>query len=150
MTWHDKHPGMLSRRAVPSQKPKANYRRPTPPPPQLQQWRHNGRDGVSNHDCLRNRLFRRRSRQTSKIRVTGLCAGNSPVTGEFHAQMASNAENIPCDDVIMTHPPPPLIVLNFLLRGPSYHYFLYLQIQNKFQMGNSTTIFNSMKSSIQK
>ena len=28
-------------------------------------------------------------------RVTGLCAGNSPVTGEFPAQMASNAENVP-------------------------------------------------------
>ena len=25
--------------------------------------------------------------------ITGLCAGNSPVTGEFPAQMASNAEN---------------------------------------------------------
>ena len=25
---------------------------------------------------------------------SGLCAGNSPVTGEFPAQMASNAENI--------------------------------------------------------
>ena len=32
--------------------------------------------------------------KTSKLRVTGLCAGNSPGTGEFHAQMASNAENI--------------------------------------------------------
>ena len=32
--------------------------------------------------------------QTSKLRVTGLCAGNSPGTGEFPAQMASNAENI--------------------------------------------------------
>ena len=31
---------------------------------------------------------------TSKPRVTGLCVGNSPVTGEFPAQMASNAENI--------------------------------------------------------
>ena len=29
----------------------------------------------------------------SKLRVIGLCAGNSPVTGEFPAQMASNAEN---------------------------------------------------------
>ena len=28
------------------------------------------------------------------LRVTGLCVGNSPVTGEFPAQMASNAENI--------------------------------------------------------
>ena len=32
--------------------------------------------------------------QTSKLRVTCLCAGNSPVTGEFPAQMASNAENV--------------------------------------------------------
>ena len=61
------------------------------------QWRHNERDGVSNHqthDCLLNRLFRRRSKKTSKLRVTGLCAGNSPVTGEFPAQRASNAENV--------------------------------------------------------
>ena len=58
-------------------------------------WRHNERHGVSNHqphDCLLNRLFRRRSKKKSKLR-TGLCAGNSPVTGEFHAQRASNAEN---------------------------------------------------------
>ena len=59
------------------------------------QWRHNGRDGVPNdqpHNCLLNRLFRLRSKQTSKLRVTGLFAGNSPVTGEFLAQKASNAE----------------------------------------------------------
>ena len=61
------------------------------------QWRHNGRDSVSNHqhhDCLLNRLFRRRSKKTSKLRVTGLCAGNSPGTGEFPAQMSSYAENV--------------------------------------------------------
>ena len=61
------------------------------------QWHHNGRGGVSNHqlhDCLLNRLFKRRSKKTSKLRVTALCAGNSPETGEFPAQMASNAENI--------------------------------------------------------
>ena len=39
--------------------------------------------------------------KTSKLRVTGLCEGNSLVTGEFPAQMASNAENISIDDVIM-------------------------------------------------
>ena len=68
------------------------------------QWRHNGRDSVSNHqphDCLLNRLFRRRSKKTSKRRVTGLCAWNSPGTGEFPAQMASHAENVPIDDFIM-------------------------------------------------
>ena len=56
-----------------------------------------GLDSVSNHqphNCLLNRLFRRRSKKTSKLRVTGLCVGNSPVTGEFPAQMASNAENV--------------------------------------------------------
>ena len=30
----------------------------------------------------------------SKLRVTGLCEGNSPVTGEFPAQRASDAENV--------------------------------------------------------
>ena len=37
----------------------------------------------------------------SKLCVNGLCAGNSPVTSEFPAQMASNAEMFPFDDVIM-------------------------------------------------
>ena len=40
-------------------------------------------------------LFRRRSNKASKLRVTGLCEGNSPVIGEFRAQMTSNAENVP-------------------------------------------------------
>ena len=50
------------------------------------QWCHNERDGISNHqphDCSLNRLFRRRSKKTSKLCVTSLCKGNSPVTGEF-------------------------------------------------------------------
>ena len=32
--------------------------------------------------------------KTSKLRITGLFARNSPVTGEFPAQMASNADNV--------------------------------------------------------
>ena len=61
-------------------------------------WRHNERDGVSSHqphDCLLKRLFRRRSKETSKFRVTGLCVGNSSVTGEFPTQRASSAQNAP-------------------------------------------------------
>ena len=61
------------------------------------QWRHNEREGVSNHrrlDGLLNRLFRRGSKKTLKLRVTGLCEGNSPVTGEFPSQRASNAKNV--------------------------------------------------------
>ena len=68
------------------------------------QWRHNEHDGVSNHqpnDCSLNRLFRRSSKKTSKLRVTGLCVGNSPVTDEFPAERTSNAEKFPFDDVIM-------------------------------------------------
>ena len=61
------------------------------------QWRNNWHDGISNHQphhCLLNRLFRRRSKKAAKHRVTGRCAGNSPVTGEFPAQKGSNAENV--------------------------------------------------------
>ena len=56
----------------------------------------NGRDCVSNHqphDCLLNRLFRRRWKKTSKLRVNGLCVANSAGTGDFPAQRDSNAEN---------------------------------------------------------
>ena len=59
------------------------------------QWHHNGHDGVSNHQprhWLLDRLFRRRSQKTSKLRVTGICAANSTMTGEFRAP--SNTENI--------------------------------------------------------
>ena len=52
-----------------------------------------GDDTLRDGDLL-NRLFGCRSKKTSKLRVTGLCAGNSPGTGEFPTQMASNAENV--------------------------------------------------------
>ena len=61
------------------------------------QWRYNERDGISNHrclDCLLKCLFRRRSNKTPKLRVIGLCEGNSPVTSELPTQRASNAENV--------------------------------------------------------
>ena len=61
------------------------------------QWGDDERDGVSNYrrlDGLVNRLFKRRSKKTSKFRVNGLSDGNSPVIGEFPSQRASNAENV--------------------------------------------------------
>ena len=61
------------------------------------QWCHNECNGISNHqhlDCLLNRLFRCISKKASKLCVTGLCEGNSPVTGGFPAQRAINAENV--------------------------------------------------------
>ena len=61
-------------------------------------WRLNERDGVSNHlrlDCLLKRLFGHRSKKTRKLRATGLCEWNPPVTGGFPSQRASNAEMFP-------------------------------------------------------
>ena len=53
-------------------------------------WRHNDHAGVSNHQphgCLLNRLFRRKSKKTSTLRVTGLCAGNSPEISRTNGQL---------------------------------------------------------------
>ena len=60
-------------------------------------WRHNSRDGPSDHQrlgCLLSRLFRRRSRKTTKFRTTGLCERNPSVTDGFRSQRASNVENV--------------------------------------------------------
>ena len=59
--------------------------------------RYNEPDGVSYHqpvDYLLSVLFMRRSEETSKLRGTGLCEANSPVTGEFPAERASNPQNV--------------------------------------------------------
>ena len=57
--------------------------------------RHHGHDCVSNH-----RLFKRRSKKTSKLRVTGLCAGNSlgPVNSPHKWPVTRKMS--PFDDVI--------------------------------------------------
>ena len=52
-------------------------------------------------DCLLKRLFGSRSKKTPKFRLTGLCAGNSPFTGEIPAQRAVMRKMFPFDDVIM-------------------------------------------------
>ena len=59
---------------------------------------------VSNHqphECLLNRLFRRRSKNTSKLRVTGLCEGNPQVTSEFPAQRLVTRKMFRFDGVII-------------------------------------------------
>ena len=60
---------------------------------------HHKSGGVSNHqphDCLLNRLFRRRSKKTSKLRVTGLCVGIPRTNGQ-----PVTRKMFPFDDVIM-------------------------------------------------
>ena len=67
-------------------------------------WRHNDHDGVSNHQphgCLLNRLFGRRSKKTSKIHVTGLCAGKSPGPVNSPHKGPVTRKMFTFDDVIM-------------------------------------------------
>ena len=66
-------------------------------------WRHNERDDVSNHrrlDCLLNRLFRRRSKNTSMLRATGLCLGKSPV--KFTRKGPITRNMFPFNDTFMS------------------------------------------------
>ena len=72
-------------------------------------WCHNGCDGVSNHQphgCLLNRLFRCRSKKTSKLRVTVLCVGNSPGTGDSPHKWPVTRKMFPFHDVIMNYAEP--------------------------------------------
>ena len=69
-------------------------------------WRHNDHDGVSNqqpHGCLLNRLFKRRSKKRSKLRVTGPCAGNSPGPVNSLHKWPVTRKMLPFDDVIMCY-----------------------------------------------
>ena len=68
-------------------------------------WRHNDHDSVSIHqpdECLLNRLFRRRSKKTSKLRVTGLCEGNSPGPVNSPHKGPVTRKMFPFDDVIIS------------------------------------------------
>ena len=103
------------------------------------QWRHNDHDGVSNHQphgSLLNLLFRRRSKKTSKLRVTGLCAG----TGEFPAQRASNADFFPFDYVIM--PRRVRAVLAAYSDHTDYQPTLYVAIDPFYRCMKSINVFN--------
>ena len=77
-----------------------------PPHKYTLQWRHNERNGVSNHqphDCLLNRISQRRSKKISKPRVTGLCEGihRGPVSSPHKGPVTRKM--LPFDDAIMTN-----------------------------------------------
>ena len=84
------------------------------------QWRHDDHDGVSNHQpnsCLLNRLFRCRSKKTSKLRVTGLCVGNSPGPVNSPHKWPVTRKMLPFDDVIMRAAPTWWKNAGYSLRG---------------------------------
>ena len=67
-------------------------------------WRHNDHNGVSHHQphgCLLNRVFRHTSKKTPKLRVTGLCARNSPGPVNSPHKRPVTRKMFPFDDVIM-------------------------------------------------
>ena len=94
------------------------------------QWRHNDHDCVSNHQprgCLLNRLFKRRSKKTSKLRVTGLCVENSPGPVNSPHKGPVTRKMFPFDDVIMTN-------LNSFCNFPSRPYTLaYRHFKSKHE-----------------
>ena len=69
------------------------------------QWRHNGRDGVSNCrplHCLLNHLFRRRSNKRHQSSASlAFCAGNSPMTVNYPHKGPVTRKMFPFDDVIV-------------------------------------------------
>ena len=125
-------------------------------------WRHNDHDGVSNHQphgCLLNRLFRRRSKKTSKLRITGLCAGNSPRPVNSPHKGPVTRKMFPFDDVIMYAFIHFQTLLTFLgkycfikaghisgiQRGPMIY-----TIWEYYASGECATIYNSMKIKIRR
>ena len=109
------------------------------------QWCHNEHNDVSNHqshNCLLNRLFRGRSKKTSKLRVTGLCVGNSPVTGELPHKGPVTRKMFPFDDIIMISTSPAaagLIVIDAtastaaeLMHSPPVNMTAILEIKHDF------------------
>ena len=49
---------------------------------------------ITSFTIVHSTVYSGADKKKSKLRVTGLCVGNSPVTGEFPAQIASNVENV--------------------------------------------------------
>ena len=112
------------------------------------QWRHNDHDGVSNHQprgCLLDRLFRRRSKKTSKLRVTGLCVGKSP--GPHKGPVTRKM--FPFDDVIMKiNPAMHTVALSILQVDGSYqpettiNLFMYSKSQLYYLLIMTSSIGN--------
>ena len=87
-------------------------------------WRYNDHDGVSNHqphDCLLNCWFGRRLKKTSKLRVTCLCAGNSPGPMNSPHKEPVTRKMFPFDDVIMPNYSLVCLLVLFWYRMPCRH-----------------------------
>ena len=109
-------------------------------------WRHNDHDSVSNrqpHGCLLNRLFRRRSKKTSTLRVTGLCVGNSPGPVNSPHKGPVTRKMFSFDDVIMSYS---TNIMHYTLSRIAYAYrenrdFVFIIIAQFMMSANSRIRF---------
>ena len=106
------------------------------------QWRHNGHDCVSDHqpyDCLLNRLFRHISKKTSKLRATGLCAGNSPGPVNSPHKWPVTRKMFPFDDVIMKQK---------YRAFPPWHYLFKYRLSSTGQYAQGKWVHPGIKTTI--
>ena len=122
------------------------YKQEELPPIQALRWRHKERDSVSNHQphhCLlkKKRLFRRRSKKISKLRVTGLCVGNSPGPVNSPHNRPVTRKQFLFDDVIMGCEL--LNLFSCLWASPWWVYIIYIhhiwQVTGEYKWFNVTT-----------
>ena len=76
------------------------------------------------------------NKKPSKFRFTGLCAVNSPETGEFPAQRASNAENI---SIWWCHHVPQ--IFNLLIRIFHFGYITITFFRSDFRLLGNALVF---------
>ena len=112
-------------------------------------WRHNDHYSVLNHQphgCLRNRLFRRRWKKTSKLRVTGLCVGNSPGPVNSPHKGPVTRKMFPFDDVIMMNfSHCDLVLLLFADTTKINEHNRYKSVLHNFQTTDRTSCPNAEK-----
>ena len=104
------------------------------------QWRHNGCDSVSNHqphDILLNRLFSRRSKNTPKLRVTGLCAGE--FTGDRWIPRPNGQSRGTCFHLMTSS-----CNVNFILVGCNHHTETTLWFQRNISEINTSYEFKML------
>ena len=108
------------------------------------QWHYYMPDGASDHrrlDYLLNRFFRCGSKKTSKLRVTGLCEGNSSVTGELPQKGPVTRKIFPFDDVIMTYHPWRFVLLKLTYNEMITHDDISLLQGKRYEIYTHSLVF---------
>ena len=90
-------------------------------------------------------LFKRSSKKTSKLCVSGLFEENPPVIGGFPTQRDSNAEMFPFDDVIMNVKLETLYFLAIIFILSFFQHDNYRLRHNKFLEGTVLVLYAGVR-----